>query len=116
MADYSFSWEGLDALDEALANQQKMTAVKQVVKKHTANLMTASQQAVPVDTGHLKQSAQIQISKDEFTGTVSYGNGIVNYAAYVEFGTRFMDARKYVGVPFMSERMKFIEDLKDLTR
>ncbi|WP_318351413.1 HK97-gp10 family putative phage morphogenesis protein [Klebsiella quasipneumoniae] len=77
--------------------------------------MTATQQAVPVDTGHLKQSAQIQISRDGFTGSVTYGGGLVNYA-YVEFGTRFMDARKYVGVPFMSERMKFIEDLKDLTR
>lgn len=116
MADYSFSWEGLDALDEALAKQQKMTAVKQVVKKHTANLMTATQQAAPVDTGHLKQSGQAQISNDGFTGTVSYGNGIVNYAAYVEFGTRFMDARKFVGIPFLSERMKFINDLKNLTR
>lgn len=116
MADYSISWEGLDALDEALANQQKMGAVKKVIKKHTANLMTATQQAVPVDTGHLKQSAQTQISRDGFTGSVTYGGGLVNYAAYVEFGTRFIDARKYVGVPFMSERMKFIDDLRDLAK
>lgn len=116
MGDYSISWDGLDALDEALANQQNMNTVKKVVKKHTANLMTATQQAVPVDTGHLKQSAQIQISRDGFTGSVTYGGGLVNYAAYVEFGTRFMDARKYVGVPFMSERMKFIDDLRDLAK
>lgn len=116
MADYSINWEGLDALDAALARQEKMTAVKEVVKKHTANLMSASQREVPVDTGHLKQSAQIRIGNDGFTGTVSFGGGIVNYAAYVEFGTRFMSARKYVGRPFMSEKMKFIQDLKDLAK
>lgn len=116
MDDYSISWDGIDKLDAALADQQKMTEVKNVVKKHTAQLMQASQRSVPVDSGNLKKSSQIRIEDGGMSGVVSYGNAVVNYAAYVEFGTRFMTARKYLGTPFMSEKMKFIADLERLVK
>lgn len=113
MADYEFHWEGLQNLTAALDRQKSQGLERRLIKKHTAKLMAASQEVVPVDTGNLRRSARLTIKDNGLTGEVSYG---ASYAGYVEFGTRFMYARKYLGTPFMAEKMAFIEDARNLTR
>ena len=39
-----------------------------------------------------------------------------NYAAYVEYGTRYMDAQPYIRPSYMQQSARFKDDLKKLCK
>lgn len=52
-------------------------------------------QFVPVDTGALRRSIRVEVM-DDLTLTVWAGDDAVDYAGYVEYGTRFMAAQPFM--------------------
>lgn len=50
------------------------------------DIFAVSQQLVPVDTGALKQSGGVEVVSSSQI-RVGYGNGPVNYALWVEYGS-----------------------------
>ena len=93
-------------------NMQK-TAVKKIVKKHTADMQTEAQKLAPVDTGNLKRAISLELSEGGLAGTVI---SPADYSGYPEFGTRFMDAQPYMGPAWRKERPLFLSELWDLVR
>lgn len=69
----------------------------------TVQVATAAKQLCPVDTGRLRASIGFDVVADQRgpVGRVGSGIGVgggdpVEYAAYVEFGTRFAAAQPYL--------------------
>lgn len=129
MADYEARFEGLDALIKKIEKIEKMGEAKSIVRKHVSNTAKRSQELVPVGWGRkypaktpkpkgyvggtLKRSMKQNISDGGLSGEIVY---YTDYAAYQEFGTRFIPARKYLGTPFMSEKVRFINELRELVK
>lgn len=89
------------ALDTAVA--------KGVVKTYAAKLQREAMQKAPVDTGNLKRSIMLNIAEDGMEATVT---ATAEYAAYVEYGTRFMDAQPYMKPAAEKIRPEFQEAMK----
>jgi HK97 gp10 family phage protein len=64
-------------------------------------------------TGHLKRSIGLEISANGLTATVE---PTADYAAYVEYGTRFMDAQPYLKPAYTEQLAKFKSDLSKLVK
>lgn len=122
----SIQMKGLDDLQEAIKGIADKSAVKDVVKRHTALLQQRAQQQTSIaytghyegkrlvmPTGATKRSIGIQISDGGMTGTVGMG---MEYDPYLEYGTRFMRARPVLKPTFAIESVAFINDLKDLVK
>lgn len=65
---------------------------KELVKKAAYEFEARAKVEVPVDTGNLRNSIRTTFENDGMTGIVSTN---VEYAIYVEYGTRFMAAQPY---------------------
>lgn len=105
--------KGLDALVGKLKRNANLTDVKNVVKINTSELQRGAQRRSPVDTGTLKRSINQSLENGGFTGRVSAGT---EYAPYIEWGTRFIHGRRYMGTSYFQQRQKFIKDLKRIMR
>ena len=83
-------------LQKAKAKIQDLTDLrpaKKIVKKYTAKVQEKAQRKVPVITGTLKRSIMSAISEDGRLGIVA---ATAEYAEYVEYGTRYMDAKPFM--------------------
>ena len=89
-------------LKAALKKASRLDAVKQVVRSDGATLQRKAQRYCPVDTGTLKRSIDLEISDMGLTATSA---AHTDYAAYVEYGTRKMDAQPYM-VPAYEETVE----------
>ena len=75
------------------------------VFKLGVNVQSRAKMLCPVDTGRLRSSIQTTSPKETGTGvTVRIGSN-VNYARYVELGTRRMRARPYLR-PALAQEVK----------
>lgn len=101
-----------------------MSKVKQIVKDNGAALQEAAQRKAPVGTpqstgipgyvgGTLKRSIGLEIRDGGLTAEVE---PTAEYAAYVEYGTRYMNAQPYMRPSYTAQKEKFKSDLKKLTR
>lgn len=106
-----FTISGLDDLQKELSKRTDLTPFKTALKTNTALLQRDTQRTVPIDTGTLMRSIMMRISADGMTGTVVPE---AEYAGYVEYGTRFMDAQPYLRPTFDKYAQKFISDLNRL--
>jgi HK97 gp10 family phage protein len=113
MSNYNFSIKGQDVLLRKLKRNMQKTAVKEIVKKHTANMQVEAQKLAPADTGTLKRNIRLMFLNGGLAGTVI---SPADYSGYQEFGTRFMAAQPYMGPAWRKERPIFISDLKDLAK
>ncbi len=113
MAGYEVGFDGLDALMAKLDRVATLQDAKNVVKQHTARLAQEASVLVPVDTGNLKRSMLVIISSDGLASLVSFRT---DYAAYVEYGTRWFVGRRFLGIPFLIEKVAFINDMERLVR
>ena len=77
---------GMKELQKKLERCEKLEAVKTVVKKNGSELQAKAQGKAPVDTGHLKRSIGLDITDEGLTAEIE---PTADYAAYVEYGTRF---------------------------
>ena len=103
---------GIRELQKKLKQNATLDDVKRVVKHNGSELQTKAQRNAPVDTGTLKRSIGLGIRDNGMTAEVE---PTAEYAPYVEFGTRFMNAQPFVGPAFSEQKEKFLKDLKKLT-
>lgn len=104
---------GVGALQKALKAKATMKDVKDVVKLNTTEMNREASRLVAVDTGALKRSITLSILNGGLTGSVK---PLMEYAPYVEYGTRFMSAQPYMRPAFNKQKMKFISDLNRLMK
>ena len=118
-----FSIKGDKELIAALKVKAKHEAVDRIVKQNVTELETlAKQKAASTFTGYMSGNRFVSPTgtakrsirgtmNGSMSGTVAYG---VDYAYYLEHGTRFMTARPTMGPAFTIQKAKFIADLKRL--
>jgi HK97 gp10 family phage protein len=111
--EIKIDWEGLDELCEALERRADTSAVKSVVSANGARLQSKAMRNAPIDTGALMRSIGLTLKDGGLTAEVQPA---MEYAAYVEYGTRFMEAQPYLRPAFDEVKQKFISDLKTLVK
>lgn len=104
---------GMNELLVHLKDAQDLRPIRDCVTEHGKALQTKAQRNAPVDTGTLKRSITVRYSSDGLTTTVQ---PTVEYAPYVEWGTRFMNAQPYVKPAFDAEAPKFKKHLDKLMK
>lgn len=104
---------GFKELEVKLKKNADMNEVKRIVRKNGAELQQKSQRKAPVDTGNLKRSIGLEITDAGRTAEVE---PTADYGAYVELGTRFMNAQPFLGPAFNEQKEKFKQDMRKLTR
>lgn len=109
----SIKFNGIKDLQSAMLAKAKLDAVKQVVKLNGSEMQQRAMRKVPVDTGTLKRSIRLDITQDGLTARVTANT---NYAAYVEYGTRFMHAQPYMRPSENEQQIVFAHDLARLTK
>lgn len=106
-------WSGLEDLTATIETKVKLESIKTVIKANGAAMQQRAMQKVPVDTGQLKRSIQLDIRDAGLTAVVEPHT---DYAAYVEYGTRYMSAQPYIR-PAFNETVKQVKaDLEKLAR
>ena len=116
--------DGFDKLEAKLKRNMNLGAVRTVVRKNGADLQTKAQENAPVGTpqstgipgyvgGTLKRSVELDITDGGLTAEVEPA---ADYAAYVEYGTRFMEAQPYLKPAYDEQKKKFVKDLNELVR
>lgn len=109
--------EGLDKLQKALKENVTMDDVKRVVKHNGSALQIKTQENADFtrgyQTGTTKRSIGLEIKDGGFAAEVE---PTTEYAPYLEYGTRFMDAQPFVGPSFNEQKQQFKRDMQRLTR
>lgn len=92
--------------------------VEQDVERHVAQtgykVEANAKRLVPVDTGHLRRSIQTELEKvlkKSYTATIGTN---VEYAQFVEFGTRRTQPKPYLIPSFDKYKQVFIDGLKEI--
>lgn len=115
---------GIDELQMKLKKNVQMSDVKKVVRKNGSELQKKAQKNALVGTpqstgipgyvgGTLKRSIGLDITDGGMTAEVE---PLAEYAAYVEYGTRYMNAQPYLKPAFNEQKEKFKQDMRKLVR
>ncbi len=104
---------GINELCMALKKNADLRAVRRVVMQNGAELQARAQRNAPVDTGTLKRSIGLEISAD---GMTAISEATAEYAPYVEYGTRYMEAQPYMSPAFDEQKEQFKRDLDRLAK
>ena len=118
---------GMQKLQKKLKKNVDMTEVKRQVRKHGAQMQTKAQQNAEFKghyewqkgkgkvfvppTGNLRRNIFLDITDGGMSAEV---NPTADYSAYVELGTRFMEAQPYLKPAFDEQKEKFKKDMKKL--
>ena len=109
--------EGLDKLEKALKSNVTMNDVKQVVRQNGSELNKKMVRNADFTrgyaTGTTKRSIHLEISNGGFEANAG---PTTEYAPYVEYGTRFMDAQPFVRPAYEAQKKKFLSDMQKLTK
>lgn len=116
--------EGDVELQKAIAKNIKLEAMQRIIKNNGSNLQKKAQKNANFKghyegkkfvkpTGNLKRSIGLEISANGLTATVE---PTADYAAYVEYGTRFMDAQPYLKPAYTEQLAKLKSDLSKLVK
>ncbi|MRI74098.1 hypothetical protein FDP51_08780 [Enterococcus mundtii] len=103
--------KGLRALDQKLARNIQMKEVRQIIRTNGTEMNETAQRKAPVDTSFLRRSINFSMLDSGFTAMSMAG---ADYAGYVEWGTRFMSAQPYMKPAFISQKVRFLTDLRRL--
>lgn len=118
---------GMEKLQKKLKKNVQMDDVKKVVRHNGAEMQEKAQQNadfkghyewvkgkgrtfVPA-TGNLKEHIELDLTDSGMSAEVQ---PTVEYAPYVELGTRFMEAQPYLKPAFDEQKEKFKKDMKKL--
>lgn len=111
----SIRFEGADELERALIEKGKLEVVKQIVRKHGAELnQGVVRNAVftrGYSTGQTRRSIHLTFHNKGLEARVKPST---EYSPYLEHGTRFMSAQPFVGPAFNSQKEKFKNDIERL--
>ena len=100
--------EGINELRVALDKAASLDAVKQVVRLNGSELQQKAMQTAPYDTGTLRRSIMLDI---EDNGLTAKCTALAEYAPYVEWGTRYMDAQPFMRPSFNKQAPTFENDI-----
>ena len=122
-------FEGLYELQKKLKENATMNDVKKVVRHHGSQLQRAAQRNADFKghyvwekgkgkvfkkpTGKLKESITLDFEDGGLTAKVE---PTAEYAAYVELGTRFMEAQPYLKPAWEEQSKKFKKDIDKLVK
>lgn len=108
---------GLDKLQKKLKQNATLDDVKKVVRENGAQLQKRMQSKADFTkgyaTGTTKRSIGLEISNGGFVAEVGPET---EYAPYLEYGTRFMDAQPFVRPALEEQKAQFKSDMQRLTR
>lgn len=119
-----FTVIGMEKLQKKLRKNADPDDVKKIVKTNGAEMQAEAQRNanfkghyegkkfVP-PTGTLRRSIGLEIKDSGMTAEVE---PTAEYAPYVEFGTRFMDAQPYMKPAFEKQSKQFRKDMNELVR
>jgi HK97 gp10 family phage protein len=107
--------EGLEKLQKQLRKNANMDDVKRVVRQNGSELQRKIQNNADFDKGYQTGTTKRSVDLDIKDGGLTAESGpTTEYAEYLEFGTRFMEAQPFVK-PAMDEQSKqFEKDLRKL--
>ena len=107
--------EGLEKLQKQLRKNANMDDVKRVVRQNGSELQRKIQNNADFDKGYQTGTTKRSVDLDIKDGGLTAESGpTTEYAEYLEFGTRFMEAQPFVK-PAMDEQAKqFEKDLRKL--
>lgn len=109
--------EGLDKLERALKDNATLDDVRRVIRHNGTQLQRSMQSKADFkmgyQTGQTKRSIGLEI-KD--AGMAAEVEPTTEYAPYLEYGTRFMDAQPFVKPAYVEQKEKFQRDLERLMR
>ena len=105
--------EGFDEFQAKLKKNVKLEDVKTVVQYHGSEMQTTANLICPKDTSNLANSITLELTDGGFTAEVEPH---MDYAAYVEYGTRYMSAQPYMRPAFMQQSARFKSDLSKLMK
>ena len=104
---------GFDELQAKLKKNVKLEDVMVVVQYHGSEMQTTANLICPKDTSNLANSITLELTDGGFTAEVEPH---MDYAAYVEYGTRYMSAQPYMRPAFMQQSARFKSDLSKLMK
>ena len=104
---------GFEKLETKLTKNMDLSKVKATVKKNGPQLQKKAQKEAPIDSGHLHDVIFLEITDGGMTAEVE---STAEYAAYQEYGTRFMKGKPHIRPAFDEQKGKFKSDLGKLVR
>lgn len=104
---------GVEQLQKKLRANATLDDVRRIVRKNGADMQARAQRNSPVDTGTLKRSIGLEITDGGLTAEMA---PTAEYAPYVEYGTRFMDAQPFVKPAHDVQKGQFKRDMDRLTK
>lgn len=120
---------GLEKLQQGLIRRSNLDAAKITVAENGAEMQTKAQQNAKFKghyewqkgkglvfvepTGTLRRSIALELKNSGKTAVVEPTE---HYGAYVELGTRHMDAQPFLRPAFNAQKGKFKSDLKKLVK
>lgn len=104
---------GFEKLEAKLTKNMDLSAVKSAVKKNGSAMQKKAQKEAPIDSGHLHDVIFLEITDGGMTAEVE---STAEYAAYQEYGTRFMKGKPHIRPAFDEQKGKFKSDLGKLVR
>ena len=118
---------GMEKLQKKLKKNVRLDDVKRVVRHNGAEMQTKAMQNADFKghyewqkgkgkvfvppSGALREHIELDIKDGGFTAEVE---PTMEYSAYVELGTRFMEAQPYLKPAFDEQKEKFKKDMKKL--
>lgn len=109
--------EGLEELQKKLKKNANMDDVKKVVRHNGSQLQQKIQEKADFkkgyQTGTTKRSVGLEITDG---GLTAEAGATTEYAEYLEFGTRFMEAQPFVKPAMEEQAKKFESDLQKLVK
>lgn len=109
--------EGATEIANALKDREHMSAVKAIVKRNGAMLQSRTQDNMDkaytkgYSTGATKRSTTVKIAAGGLTAIVAPHTA---YFSYLEYGTRFMEAKPTLGPALTYQAVQFAHDLNQL--
>ena len=117
MAHHEIKFEGIADLEKALVDKIGLDALKHIVRHNGTELQQKAQKNADFkkgyQTGTTKRSISLDMKDEGLTAQVEPGT---EYAAYLEFGTRFMEAQPYLKPAYEEQMKKFKQDLERLVK
>lgn len=124
MAHHEIKFEGLYEVKKALAKNISLERVQSIVKKNGSALQKKAQRNAEFKghyrdgefvkpSGNLKKKINFELEDNGLTASV---NPEAEYSAYVEFGTRYMDAQPYLKPAWDEQKEIFKRDMQNLCK
>ena len=109
--------KGLDELQRKLKDNCSLNDVRRVIKQNGAELQTKMQDKAEFTKGYQTGTTKRSIGLNfEDAGMTARVGPTTEYAEYLEYGTRFMEAQPFVKPALEEQKVQFKEDMKKLTK